>query len=113
MGSFAYVVPASVEADCVIIYINLVILMRWVDSPKFFCAISETLTHVANLLVHKSLPVPAYRAIAVIPDTGLGPPYTLGSLTYINCYIYGVITVVQGGAYRGCEVFNGTLWSLK
>ena len=113
MGAFVYVILAVSKDDCVIICIKIVLPMGWVDSPKYFYAISETLTDMVNALLHKSLPVPAYRAIAVIPDTGLGPPYTLGSLTYINCYIYGVITVVQGGAYRGCEVFNGTVWSLK
>ena len=61
--------------------------MGWVDSPNYFCAFSETLTDVANVLVHTSLPVPAYGAILAIPETGLGPPHTMDSLTHIDCYI--------------------------
>ena len=52
VGAFAYVVPAAAKEDCIIICINLVLQMGWVDSPKYFCAISETLTDVANSLVH-------------------------------------------------------------
>ena len=61
--------------------------MGWVDSPNYFCAFSETLTDVANVLVHTSLPVPAYGAILAIPETGLVPPHTMDSLTHIDCYI--------------------------
>ena len=74
--------------------------MGWVDSPEYFCAISETLTHLANSLVHTLLPVPAYGAILVIPDTGPGPPHTIDSLTHINWYMDDVITAVQGGGGR-------------
>ena len=37
--SFAYVVPSAAADDCVIICIDLVLMMVWVDSPKYFCAI--------------------------------------------------------------------------
>ena len=59
--------------------------MVWVDSPKFFCALSETLTYVANAMVGADLPVPAYGAISVLPSTEPGPPHTLESLTHIDC----------------------------
>ena len=96
VGSFVYAVPSSATDDCVIICIDLVIPMGWVESPKYFCTFSETLTDVANLLVHKSLPVPAYGTIGTIPETGLGPPHTLDSLTHINCYMDAMVTAVQG-----------------
>ena len=73
------------------------LLMGWVDPPKYFCAISETLTDVANALVHNFIPVPAYGVIAAIPETGPVPPYTLYSLTHINCYMDDVLTAVPGG----------------
>ena len=66
------------------------------DSPKYLCVFSETLTDVANALVHTSLLVPAYGAILAIPETGLGPPLTMDSLTYIDCYMDNVIKAVQG-----------------
>ena len=68
--------------------------MGWVDSPKFFCAFSETLIDVANALVDSELPVPAYGAISEIPSTGPGPPHTPESLTHIDCYMDDVISVV-------------------
>ena len=43
--------------------------MVWVDSPKFFCELSETLTDVANALVDTDLPVLMYGAIYEIPAT--------------------------------------------
>ena len=40
LGVFSYVAPEASEDDCVIIYINLVLSMGWVESPKYFCAFS-------------------------------------------------------------------------
>ena len=97
VGAFTYVVPAASGDDCLIICIDLVLPMGWVDSPKYFCAFSETLTDVANALVHTSLPVTAYGAILEIPETGPGPPHTIDSLTHIYCYMEDVITTMQGG----------------
>ena len=39
VGDFAYVVPAAAKYNCILIYINLVLLMGWVDSTKYFYAI--------------------------------------------------------------------------
>ena len=97
LGAFAYAFTAEAKDDCVIICIDLVVPMRWVDSPKCFCAILETLIDVANALVHKSLPVPAYRSTSPILETDPGPLYTLDSLTYIDCYTDDLITLVQRG----------------
>ena len=43
VGASAYAVPSAPEDNGVIICIYLVFLMRWVDSPEFFCAFSKTL----------------------------------------------------------------------
>ena len=72
--------------------------MVWVDSPKFFFALLETLTDVANTLVEADLPVPSYGAIYALPATEQGPPYTLESLSHIYCYMDDIISAVQGGA---------------
>ena len=58
VGYFPYVVPGAAKYNCLIICIDLVLPMVWVGSPKYFCAILETLTDVANALVHMLLPVP-------------------------------------------------------
>ena len=97
VGAFAYVVPSAPGYEGIIICIDLVFLMGWVDSPKFFCAFSETLTDVANALVNTDLPVPSYGAISDIPATGPGPPHTPESLTHIDFYMDDVISVVQVG----------------
>ena len=58
VGAFTYVIPSADYNDCIIICFNLVLPIRWVDSPKYFFEFSETLTNVVNSLVHMSLPVP-------------------------------------------------------
>ena len=40
VGAFAYVVPSVPDDDVIIICIDLVLPMVWVDSPKIFCAFS-------------------------------------------------------------------------
>ena len=64
VGAFAYIVPSLPDDDAILICINLLLPMGWVDSPKFFCAFSETLTDVANALVDADLPVPALWPVA-------------------------------------------------
>ena len=83
--AFAYVAPEISKGNCVITCINLVLPMGWVDPPKYFCAFSETLTDKVNALMHTLLPVKAYGAILEIPETSLGPPHTIDSLTHIDC----------------------------
>ena len=72
VGAFAYVIPPVPEENVIIICINLVLPMGWVDSPKFFCAFSEALTDVANTLINADLPVPAFEAISTLP--AIEPP---------------------------------------
>ena len=50
VGTFTYVVPSDLDDDCIIIFIDLVLPMGWVESPKFFCEFLEMLTNVANTL---------------------------------------------------------------
>ena len=40
VGAFAYVILAASEDDCVIICIELVLTMGWLDSPNYFCTFS-------------------------------------------------------------------------
>ena len=83
VGSFTYAIPSSLGDQGCIIFIDLVLLMGWVESPKFFCAFSETLTDVTNALVDTDLPVLSYDAISEILATRPGPPHTPESLTHI------------------------------
>ena len=106
VGTFAYVIPSAPGDEGIFICIDLVLPMGWVDSPKFFCAFSETMTDVANALVDSELPVPSYRAISKIPSTGPGPPHTPESLTHIDCYMDDVISVVQRGPDCHHRVFE-------
>ena len=69
VGAFSYVIPSVPEDDVIIICIDLVLPMGWVDAPKFFCAFSETLTDMLNALVDADLPVPAYGEIPALPAT--------------------------------------------
>ena len=84
VGAFSYVVPSVPDDNTIIICINLVLPMGWVDSPKFFCAFLGTLTGVSNSLVDADLPVLAYGAISALPATDPGPLHTSESLTNID-----------------------------
>ena len=76
-----YIVSSAPGDEGNIICFDLVLLMGWVDSPKFFCAVSETLTDMANALVDTKLYVPSYSVVYKIPVTGLGPPHTQAPFT--------------------------------
>ena len=69
VSAFSYVIPSVPEDDVIIICIDLVLPMGWVDAPKFFCAFSETLTDMLNALVDADLPVLAYGEIPALPAT--------------------------------------------
>ena len=56
VGAFANVFPSVPDDDVILICIDLVLPMVLVDSPKFFCVFSETLTDVANALVDADPP---------------------------------------------------------
>ena len=77
VDAFAYVIPSETGDKGRIICIYLILPMRWVDYPKFFCAFSETPTDVANALVDTDIPVPSYGVISKIPATGPPPPHNL------------------------------------
>ena len=70
MGAFAYIIPSAPDKNCIIIFINMVLSMGWVDSPKLFCDFSETLADFTNALVYMDLLILAYGAISKIPSTG-------------------------------------------
>ena len=106
VGAFAYVVPLVPDNDVILICINLILPMGWVDSPKFFCAFSETLTDVENDMVDADLPVLAYGRISMLPSTEPPPFQTPENLTHINCYMDEVISAI-----RGRPRTNGSVWT--
>ena len=59
----------ALEGNVVIICIDLVFPMGWIDSPKLFCTVYERLTDMENTLVDMELPVPAYGTITKISAT--------------------------------------------
>ena len=97
VGAFTYIVPSAPDDDCIIICVDLVLPMEWVDSTKFFCTSSKTLIDVSNALVDMELLVPAYGVIYKILSTVPGLPHTRDSLTHINWYMDNVISMVQVG----------------
>ena len=64
-------------------------------------------------MVDMEMPVTVYGAIAKIPSTRVPPPHMRDSLTHVDCYMDGVISVVHGGPERQHQVFDGTVLSLK
>ena len=110
---FSYFSPSAPYNDVIIICIDLVLPMGWVESPKFFCVFSETLTDLANTLIDMDLPVPAYGAISDLPSTGMGLTHTYRSLTHIYCYMDDVICAVQCGTELQQQVFDSIVRAIK
>ena len=73
VDAFTAVISSAPGDNVIIIYIGLVLLMGWVDSPTFFYAFSETLKDFAKALVDTEIPAPYYGAITKIPTTGPPP----------------------------------------
>ena len=71
---FAYVVPSVPDNNIILMCIDMVLPMGWVDSSNFFCAFSEMLAGVENALVDADLPVTAYGAISALSTTEPTPP---------------------------------------
>ena len=98
MGAFAYAIPSVLYKYCIIMCVNLVLTMVWVDSPKFFCAFSKTLRYFANNILDTELPAPSYGYIAKIPSNGPDPlPQTCKTLAHIGCFMDNVISAVKFG----------------
>ena len=97
MRNFTYSFALVLEYYGIVISINLVLPVGWVDSTKFFCAFSETMMDVASALLDTLIPVLEYGYMTNIPVTGLVPPHVQKSLTHIDCYMDDVISAVQGG----------------
>ena len=91
----------------------MVLPMGWVESPNLFCDLSETLTDVDNAMVKTDLTLMAYGAISYLLSTGTGPHHTCMSLTHIDCYMYDVISAVQGGPEQQHQVLDRIVISLK
>ena len=109
VGAFAYFVPSAPDNDGAIICIDLVLPILWVESPKFFCALSKTLTDVLNTLFDTALPVLEYGTIAEIPLL----PHVWERLSYIYYYMDDVISPVQGDPKRQHQAFDGTVCAPK
>ena len=66
VGAFEYFIPLEPEGDGVSIFVDMVLPMVWVYSPKFFCAFSEMMTYLMNAPIDTLLPVPDYGPITVV-----------------------------------------------
>ena len=64
VGTFSYVVPPIPSGPQLLLCIDLVLPMGWVNSPDLFCATSETVTDLANIAFRSGFnPDPPYHPI--------------------------------------------------
>ena len=68
---------------------------------------------MVNSIVNTLLIILQYSVIANIPKKEQFPLNTLDSLTQIYFYMYEVITAVQVGSERQCQLSDGTIRALK
>ena len=111
---FTYVVPPLLVDPNVLICIELVIPMGWVNSPELFCSTSET---VANNSDGYALdPSPyffVYPPTAGAYKTADADTASSGRLQYVDVYIDDLLCFAQGDPTQQQWVSEITIRSLK
>ena len=82
--AFSNVIILATYDSFIIIWINKVLIMGWVESTKFFCDFMKILMDMSNTIANTLLPMPWYVTIINIPKTGPGLPHILASLTHMD-----------------------------
>ena len=114
VGSFAYVVPALSSDPAVLLCIDLVLPMGWINSPDLFCSTSETVADVANQLINQpDAPVPSYGPTRALYHTVSSPTASPSRLQYADVYVDDINCVTQGDALQQQRVSELVLKALK
>ena len=114
VGSFAYVVPALPSDPDVLICIDLVLPMGWVNSPDLFCSTSETVADIANqLLSQPETQTPIYGPTKDLYHTVTSPTASPSRLQYADVYVDDINCLAQGDAVQQQRVSELVLRALK
>ena len=114
VGSFAYVVPALASDPDILLCIDLVLPMGWVNSPDLFCSTSETVADVANQLINQpNTPVPIYGPTSDLYHTVSSPTASPSRLQHADVYVDDINCVAQGDALQQQRVTELVLQALK
>ena len=114
IGAFTYVVPPLPSDTTIILCINLVLPMGWVNSPDMFCAASETVADIANGYI-----LDTTSAFLIYPPTAntytMAPDPTTSSarLQCKEVYMDALLSTTLGDMKQQQRVSELTLWAIK
>ena len=112
--SFAYVVPVLSSDPDVLICINLVLPMGWVNSPDLFYSTLETVADIANQLLSKpATPTPIYGATKHIYHTVTSQTASPSRLQYADFYVEDINCLVEDDDVQQQHVSELVLRALK
>ena len=114
VGSFAYVIPALPTDTDVLLCIDLVLPMGWVNSPDLFCSTSETVADIANQLINQpDTPTSSYGPTHNLYHTISSPTASPSRLQHADVYVDDINCVAQGDALQQQRVTELILRALK
>lgn len=114
VGAFAYLVSALPSDAAILICIDLVLPMGWVNSPDLFYSTSETVADVANPFINQpETPTPAYAPTRDLYHTVASPTASSSRLQHLDVYVDDINCITQGDALQQQRVTELVLRTLK
>ena len=88
--------------------------MGWVNSPDLFCATSDTVADLVNIVFRSDLQVPlAYPPTANLYDNSRSPTTSPDRLQYADVYMDDINCLTQGNSHQQQRITEIILVKLK
>ena len=114
VGIFSYIVPPLPGDPHLLLCIDLVLPMGWVNSPDLFCSTSEIVAGLANAYIKDANAYdPTYPPTASLYTTSPSPTSSNKRLQYVNVYMDDLNCATQGDSDQQRRVTELTIRSLK
>ena len=114
IGKFTYTVPPLLSNPTVLIFIDLVLPMGWVNLQDLFCFALETFAENTNgYALDPSSAFAIYPPKAGAYNTNNAQTASPGHLQYVGVYMYDLLCVAQGDSTHQQWVSDITILTLK
>ena len=112
--AFTYVVPKLPCDTTILLYIDLVLPMGWVNSPDMFCVASETVVDMTNgYILEPTSAFLIYPPTATKYSTAPSPTVSSARLQCTEVYMDDLLSATQGDRTQQQRVSELTLRALK
>ena len=114
IGAFTYVVPPLPSDTTILLCVDLVLPMGWVNSPDMFCAASETVADMANgYILDPTSAFFIYPPTVNAYSTKPAPTASSAPLQCTKVYMDDLLSATQGDRTQQQRVSKITLRALK